>query len=152
MPQYESFYRPQPLGAQMRTLPAAHYNALRLLLDFSSRPCVFVPIRTMQYMAVIDREEVIFVDSQVKADIEFAWRYFRPQARNSLSEPVPYTFEYYEAKALETMKRAQGEFFKAVQLLAARSRQQEHPSDAERKVVAFAARKPASTPDPEQPA
>lgn len=117
MPQYESFYRGKPLGAEPRTLPAEHYNALRLLLDFSGKPCVFVPIRTLQYMAVIDHEEVIFVDSQVKVDIEFAWRYFRPQVRSSLIEPVPYTFEYYETQALETMKRAQVEFYQHVQLM-----------------------------------
>ncbi|MBK8453758.1 MAG: hypothetical protein WAQ53_13040 [Thiofilum sp.] len=125
MPQYESFYRGKPLGAEPRTLPAEHYNALRLLLDFSGKPCVFVPIRTLQYMAVIDHEEVIFVDSQVKVDIEFAWRYFRPQVRSSLTEPVPYLFEYYEAQALETMKRAQVEFYQHVQLLAERMRQAE---------------------------
>ncbi len=140
MPQYESFYRGDALGSEARTLPAIHYNALRLLLDFSGKPCVFVPIRTMQYMAVIDREEVIFVAAHHKAEIEFAWRYFHPQTRESLTDPVPYTLEYYKPEALENRQRMQGEFFQHVQLLAGRLRQQERPTAAERKVVTFPSR------------
>lgn len=137
MPQYESFYRGDVLGFETRTLSAPHYNAMRLLLDFSGKPCVFVPIRTMQVMAVIDHEEVIFVASHHKAEIEFAWRYFHPQTRESLSDPVPYTLEYYKPEALENMRRAQGEFFQHVKLLAGRLRQQERPTTATRKVVTF---------------
>lgn len=142
MTQYESFYRDKPLGSELRNLPASQYNAMRLLLDFSGKPCVFVPIRTLQYLAVIDREEVIFVDSQVKTAIEFAWRWFQPQARNTLTQPVQYTFEYYHPKALDTMKRAQGEFFQHVQLLASRLRQQEKPVANARKVVRFPQQSP----------
>jgi hypothetical protein len=137
MPQYESFYRGDVLGSETRTLSASHYNAMRLLLDFSGKPCVFVPIRTMQVMAVIDREEVIFVASHHKAEVEFAWRYFHPQTREALTDPVPYTLEYYKPDALENMKRAQGEFFQHVQLLAGRLRQQEPTSKPEQRVVAF---------------
>lgn len=140
MPQYETFYRAEALGHEPRQLPAEHYNALRLLLDFSGKPCVFVPIRSMQYMAVIDQEEVIFVDAQNKTDIEFAWRYFHPQVRATLQDPVPYTFEYYHLRGLETMKRAQGEFFRHVQQLAGRMRQQQ-PTRGE-KVISLAPRKP----------
>lgn len=140
MPQYESFYRAAAIGNEPRQLPAGHYNAMRLLLDFSGQPCVFVPIRTMQYMAVIDQEEVIFVDAQHKNEIEFAWRHFRPQVRETLQDPVPYTFEYYHPQALESMKRAQGEFFQHIQLLAGRMRQRQPVS--REKVVSFPARKP----------
>lgn len=141
MPQYESFYRDQALGSEARSLPAEHYNAMRLLLDFSGKPCVFVPVRTMQYMAVIDHEEVIFVDAQCKTDVEFAWRHFQPQVRASLQEAVPYTLEYYKPKALENMRRMQGEFFQHVNLLAERMRQQETPRESKQKVIAFPGRK-----------
>lgn len=140
MPQYESFYRGQALGAEPRTLPANHYNAMRLLLDFSGKPSVFVPVRTMQYMAVIDREEVIFVASHHKADIEFAWRQFRPQVRAALTDPVPYILEHYKPEALENTRRMQGEFFRAVQLLTERLRQQEKKVAETRKVVTFPSR------------
>lgn len=137
MPQYESFYRDNTVGSEPRLLPAEQYNAMRLLLDFSGKPCVFVPVRTMQYMAVIDHEEVIFVDSQNKTDVEFAWRWFQPQVRESLSDPVPYTLEYYKPRALENMRRMQGEFFQHVQILAGRMRQQESTVKPEQKVVSF---------------
>ncbi|SEA11481.1 MAG: hypothetical protein QJT81_08205 [Candidatus Thiothrix putei] len=140
MPQYESFYRGDTFGSEARTLPALHYNAMRLLLDFSGKSCVFVPVRTMQYMAVIDREEVIFVPSHHKVEIEFAWRYFQPQVRESLTDPVPYTFEYYKPEALAAMKRAQSEFFQHVQLLAGKLRQQEKPVAETRKVLTFPSR------------
>ncbi|MEE9328387.1 MAG: hypothetical protein V3U71_13960 [Cocleimonas sp.] len=48
---------------------------------------MFVPIRSMQYMAVIDREEVIFVYAHRREVIEFTWRRFNPQERNSLEDP-----------------------------------------------------------------
>lgn len=137
MSQYESFYRDKALGAESRQLPAEQYNLMRLLLDFSGKPCVFVPIRSMQYMAVIDPEEIIFVDAQHKTDIEFAWRYFRPQVRVSLQDPVPYTFEYYNPRALINIPRAQGEFFQAVKLLAERMRKQEKSVNAGQRVVPF---------------
>lgn len=137
MPQYESFYRGDPVGRESRSLPAEQYNAIRLLLDFSGKSCVFVPIRSMQYMAVIDREEVIFIDGQVKSEIDFAWRFFRSQERSTLTEPVTYTFEYYVPDAPVTMRRAQGEFFRHVRLLAGRLRQQEKPVDSSNNVVSF---------------
>lgn len=137
MPHYESFFRAKVLGEEQRSLPANHYNAMRLLLDYSGRPCVFVPIRTMQYMAVIDHEEVIFVDSQRKTDIEFAWRHFRPQTRESLQDPVPYHLEYYQPRAQQSLLRVQGEFFQAVQTLSKRLRRQEKSSPNAQKVISL---------------
>jgi hypothetical protein len=133
----ESFYRGAPVAAEARLLPAEQYNAMRLLLDFSGQPCVFVPIRSMQYLAVIDAEEVIFVDSMRRREIEFSWRRFRPQTRQSLSDPVPYLFEYYQRQAPDTCKRAQGEFFGHVLQLAKRMRQRDPAISGKRKILPF---------------
>jgi hypothetical protein len=62
----ESFERGQALQRQHSVLPAAIYNQTRILLANSARGCVLVPIRGMQYLAVIDAEEIIFIDSQYK--------------------------------------------------------------------------------------
>ncbi len=111
----EIFRRGQAVAATDRALPSDTYNAMRLLLDYSDNSCVFVPIRSMQYMAVIDHEEVIFVDAiSARRLVEFSWQEFRPQDRNSLSEPVLYRFVCYDEKAEETMKRAQVEFSKSI--------------------------------------
>lgn len=113
----ETFYRGEELGREARKLPAVQYNLSYLMLTKSKRSCLFVPIRSMQYLAVIDHEEIIFVDAINKQVIQFAWKYFTPQTRESLTDPVPYTLVYYRPGALETMKRLQGEYFKALKLL-----------------------------------
>ena len=116
----ESFERGQPLARAESALPAATYNLTRILLAHSPNGCVFVPIRSMQYMAVIDHEEIIFVDSQYKRWVEVAWREFRPQARGALDEPVAYQAVFYTSGGEETQRRLRGEFHAALALLAAR--------------------------------
>ena len=121
----ESFNRGEKIGHTWRMLPAETYNVMKLLLDYSDGSCVFVPIRSMQYMAVIDQEEVIFVDAiSARRSIEFAWQQFKPQERSSLTEPVSYRFTYYEPKAIETIKRAQGEFNQCVHQMMLRHKKE----------------------------
>jgi len=116
----ESFERGQPLTSAASALPAATYNLTRILLAASPTGCVFVPIRSMQYLAVVDQEEIIFVDSQHKRWVEVAWRNFKPQDRSALDEPVAYQAVFYTANAGETQRRLQGDFHAALALLAAR--------------------------------
>ena len=113
----ESFEREQPLERRASALPAATYNLTRILLAASPRGCVFVPIRSMQYMAVIDQEEIIFVDSQHKRWVEVAWRRFNPQARATLEEPVAYEAVFYTPDGAETQRRLQADFHAALALL-----------------------------------
>ena len=113
MQQTEVFHRGEEIGHEARKLPAVTYNTIRLLFDYSDTSAVFLPIRSMQYMAVIDHEEIIFVDGlSARRSIEFAWQQFKPQERSNLTDPVSYRFTYYDEKALETMKRLQWEFDK----------------------------------------
>ncbi len=123
----ESFYRGNPLKSEARTLPWQTYNLAYTLLK-KSGASLFVPIRCMQYLAVLDAEEFIFVDSIAGRTVSIAWQKFRPGERTSLAEPVPYTAVFYQLDAEETMKRLQAEFLKALQLLAARQMQE---SDAQ---------------------
>ncbi|WP_018078379.1 hypothetical protein [Thiobacillus denitrificans] len=115
----ERFYREQEIARVPGFLPAATYNLAHTLLARAGK-CLFVPIRNLQYMAVLDTEEYIFVDSQNKAWVELAWQHFRPQARTALDERVPFEIVYYLPQAAETMKRLPGEFHQALQLLADR--------------------------------
>ena len=113
MHEKEAFNRGEEIGSELRSLPAETYNTLRLLLDYSDTNSVFVPIRSMQYMAVLDDEEIIFLDAvSARRSIEFAWQQFKPQERDNLTDPVSYRLVYYDEKALETMKRLQWEFNK----------------------------------------
>ena len=117
----ESFWRGEELAREPARLPAATYNLTRILLARSPHGCVFVPIRSMQYLAVIDHEEIIFVDRESRREIELSWQSFAPHARQALDEPVPYERVYYQEKARETMKRLPREFHQALEQLAAKN-------------------------------
>ncbi|MEO1767405.1 hypothetical protein [Thiobacter aerophilum] len=114
----ESFWRDSEIAREPSRLPAATYNLTRILLARSPQACVFVPIRSMQYLAVIDREEIIFVDREGARQIELAWQRFDPHVRESLEDPVPYERVYYQEKARATMKRLPREFHLALEQLA----------------------------------
>ncbi|PKO73079.1 MAG: hypothetical protein CVU23_04610 [Betaproteobacteria bacterium HGW-Betaproteobacteria-17] len=115
----ERFYRDQEIARLPDFLPAATYNLAHILLARAGQ-CLFVPIRSLQYMAVLDAEEFIFVDSQNKAWVELAWQHFRPQARRALNERVPFEVVHYAPQAAETMRRLPSEFLQALQALAER--------------------------------
>ena len=118
---YESFYREDPLEIRPAQLPAEVYNLAHRLLVKCGGNCLFVPIRGIQYLAVIDAEEIIFVDREAKHLVELAWRHFRPQSRAGLGDPVPYEIHLYLDKARLTLPRLQGEFFKALAQVEERS-------------------------------
>lgn len=116
----ETFYRREEVGRQTRTLPAATYNlAHRLLMQGGA--CLFVPIRSMQVLAVLDAEEFIFVDREGGRLIETAWQRFRPQGRSALNEPVPYDAVHYSATSAQNMPQLQAEFHKALLQLERRA-------------------------------
>lgn len=119
----ESFYRGNPLKSEVRSLPWQTYNLAYTLLK-KSGASLFVPIRSMQYLAVLDAVEFIFVDGIAGRAVSIAWQKFRPGGRASLADPVPYTVIFYQLDAEEIMKRLQAEFLKALQLLAERQKQE----------------------------
>jgi len=141
----ETFFRPdEPCAREASALPADVHNGLQLLLARESGSCVFLPIRSMQYQAVIDREEVVFVDAHggyAHQDgvggrlIRIAWR---PGAgrRDSLTEPVPYEIIYYFDGLKETQRRLLGETRAALLQVLERQR---GPAAApiERRVIPF---------------
>jgi len=115
-----SFERGDEIAREARQLPAGHYNKIRLLYSRNDGRPLFVPLRGMQYLAIVDREEVVFVDGQGPRAIEVSWQEFRPNEREDLRDPVNYTCIYYHDKGVPAMSRLQGEFLKALGLLEAR--------------------------------
>jgi len=134
----EQFHRGPALGREPYYLPAAIYNRSRLLLAHSETGSVFVPIRSLQYQAVIDREEIIFVDGIRPRLIQIAWQGFRPQARQGLDEPVPYERITYHPDAREVEPRLQGEFALALMVLEQRLKVAEQHAEA--RVITFGPR------------
>src|SRR5665647_1917549 len=115
-------YREREITSVSCALPAATYNLAHTLLARSSNGCLFVPIRSMQYLAILDAEEFVFLDGERKCWIDIAWQNFRPQDRISLDEPVAYQAVYYQPSATDLMARLQAEFPKALNELAAKGR------------------------------
>ena len=137
--QTETFHRGEKLGSKPHLMPALTYNTMLTLFQRCGESCLFIPIRSMQYMAVIDDEEVIFVDSQRKAVVEFSWQKFHPQSRDDLSGPVPYEFVYYDSQALETIVRAKGEFALCIHQMMQKRQKQRIKNPAHRTVLSFPA-------------
>ncbi|MCP5416062.1 MAG: hypothetical protein H6965_03105 [Chromatiaceae bacterium] len=115
-----SFKRGPEISRETRALPADHYRLIRLLFHRNKRDSLFVPIRSMQYLGIIDREEVVFVDGLGIRVIELAWRDFKPGERDDLQVPVSYTCIHYRSGRREILPRLQSEFFKALKLLEQR--------------------------------
>jgi hypothetical protein len=121
-----SFEREQALARHAAMLPASTYNLSRILLANSRHGCVFVPLRNLQYLAVIDAEEIIFVDSQYRRWVEITWQAFRPGERKALDEPVAYEAALYTTDAAATQRRLLSEFHPGL----ARLEQRRRPSQA----------------------
>jgi hypothetical protein len=116
-----TIYRDPPLAREERLLPAAAYNLAHTLLA-RSHGALFVPVRSMQFLAIVDAEEIVFVDHDHKSLAALAWQRFRPQARAALDEPVQYDAVYYREDGGEIMCRLQAEFPKALAALADKER------------------------------
>jgi hypothetical protein len=110
-------YRDPEISREARHLPASTYNLAITLLSRCITRHLFVPIRSMQYMAVIDSEEFVFIDGERKCWIDIAWQNFKPQIRDALDQPVNYEAVYYSGNMSAIMKRLQTEFPVALQAL-----------------------------------
>lgn len=115
-------YRDQEVSHESRHLPATTYNLAITMLANSASHELFVPIRTMQYLAILDDEEFVFLDGERKCWVDIAWRKFRSQARTSLDQPVEYEAVYYRYGQSDIMARLQTEFPRALQALASKSK------------------------------
>jgi hypothetical protein len=138
----ETFFRPdQEVAREQTSIPATVYNGLQLLLGRSAGDAVFVPIRSMQYQAVVDRQEVVFVDSHggyAHQDgeggrlIRIAWQ--PTVGRVSLSEPVACDIVYYFNDLKETQIRLLGEIRRSIKQMLERQQSAAGPSPAPRVV------------------
>lgn len=127
----ETFFRPAEVSRLASSLPAPLYNGLHLLLARSPGECLFLPLRALQYQAVLSREEVIFVDSQggyAQQDgqggrlIRIAWQPEPAHRRVSLSDPVPCDLVFYARGLKELQWRLMSEIRPAVAQLLERQR------------------------------
>lgn len=113
-------YRDEEISRESHQLPANTYNLAITLFARNGGSHLFVPIRSMQYMAIIDAEEFVFIDGERRCWIDIAWRNFRRRDREALDQPVAYHAVFYreQADAAEIMARLQSEFPLALRALA----------------------------------
>jgi hypothetical protein len=119
----ETFFRPPELARERVNLPASLCNRCLLLLSRADSRHVFVPVRSMQYQAIIDAAEIIFVDNQGYAVSEghggrlivLAWDVALRSSRDSLTAPVPIEIVYYNSSGHEIHRRLMSEFPKALE-------------------------------------
>jgi hypothetical protein len=114
-----SFECGDEISRDVRQMPASYYKKILLLFSRSQSDNLFIPIRSMQYLAVITDGEIVFVDGQGPRRIELAWRNFRHETE-VLDDPVSYDCVIFEEKGASVLPRLQGEFLKALELAEAR--------------------------------
>lgn len=134
-------YRDSEIKREKRTLPATTYNLAIKLLARSETKQLFIPIRSMQYMAIVDTEEFVFVDSQRKCWIDIAWQSFQSHKRESLDQPIEYETVFYREDQTDIMRRLQIEF--PLALNAMMTKQAPHTSA---KIISFQQKSPADNP------
>lgn len=140
----ETFFRPPELSRERIKIPGSLFNRCRLMLKRCEYEHFFVPIRSMQFIGIIDDEEIIFVDSLNYAVrdgeggrmIMLAWGFDPEMERDSLSEPVSLDLIHYAPNVRDLHNRLMVELPKALDLLEERAR--EHGCEPKRKkVLAF---------------
>jgi hypothetical protein len=115
-------YRDTEVSTEHRQFSAMVYNLAWTQLARSAAGTLFIPIRSMQYLAILDKEELVFLDGERKCWIDIAWRNFKPQSRLTLDDPVDYDAVYYRPDAVAIMSRLQAELPRALQELTKKSR------------------------------
>lgn len=107
------------ISRDVRQLPADYYRKLLILFSRSDSENLFIPIRNIQYLAVVTRDEVVFIDGQDRRRIESSWSNFRHESE-VLDDPVSYDCVVFEEKGAGMLTRLQGEFLKALELVESR--------------------------------
>ena len=127
----ETFFRPAEIARERVTLPAPLANRCQLLLQHAETRHVFIPVRSMQYQAVLDETEIIFVDNQRYAVSEgqggrlimLAWDIALRSPRDSLTAPVPMEIIYFNSEGHDIHRRLMSEFPRAVEHFEARQKE-----------------------------
>ncbi len=133
----ETFFLPREIERRNWQVPANTYNLYRSLQLRSETGHVFIPIRSLQFMAVLDKHEIIFVDSQSYATSEseggrlilLAWQLPLSHDRDALSDPMPCEVVFYEKPNRDLQLRMIVEFRKAMEQVDHRFRDAKLPRE-----------------------
>jgi len=132
----ETFFLPAEVERKAWQVPANIYNLYHSLHVRGQLGHVFVPIRSMQFMAVLDKNEIVFVDSQSYAVskeeggrlILIAWKFPLSHDRAGLTDTMPCEVVFYQQKNNDLQLRLVSEFRQAMELVDQRYRDIAMPS------------------------
>jgi len=131
----ETFFLPKEVERKSWLVPADIYNLYHSLYVRDHEGHVFVPIRSLQYMAILDKNEIVFVDSQSYSVIDneggriilIAWQFPVSHDRDSLDSPMQSEVVYYDKKNSDLQLRLISEFREAMELMDQRHRDEVVP-------------------------
>ena len=131
----ETFFRPDEIERESTSIPAEIYNIAHTMLARSDNACVFVPIRSLQYLAVLTADEIVFVDSMSYIVnqghggrvIMIAWVFNHGHVRDSLDTPMACDVVYYHPGSYDVQRRLVVDFRAAIQLTDSRYREHMMP-------------------------
>lgn len=127
----ESFFIPDQFSCQQERLPSQTYNLAHILFNRCQSDHLFVPIRSMQYLAIIEQNAFWFVDSMAYAVqdseggrlITVSWHpILSPSNREGLDQHMDCRINFYRSDMSDIHRRLRGEFFQAMQLMDNRFR------------------------------
>ena len=113
-------HRAPEMARVRRAIAGSTYNLARLLQQRSAHGVAFVPIRSMQVLAVLGADEFVFVDGMERAWAMLAWDRFGSAARDSLAQPIGFDCVAYSPQAALAMQRLPRELHLALVGIAAR--------------------------------
>lgn len=119
----QSFFTPDEFFCQKFRLLAKTYNLAHVLLNRNQSNHIFVPIRSLQYLAIIEKNAFWFVDSlayAVRDDeggrlIKVSWHpVIDPNQRDALTQHMDCQVIFYGEDMSEIQNRLNSEFYQAM--------------------------------------
>lgn len=137
----QTFFKPEEFSCQHAQLPSTTYNLANVLLNRSEAKHLFIPIRSMQYLAIIEPATFWFVDSLAYAVrnneggrlIAISWHpLLTARDRDNLNQHMVSRVIFYGEDRSDIQNRLQGEFILALQLIDQRYREKYIPKNGAR--------------------
>ncbi|VAW51663.1 hypothetical protein MNBD_GAMMA06-368 [hydrothermal vent metagenome] len=119
----QSFFTPDEFSCRQTRLLSKTYNLAHVLLNRSESSHLFVPVRSLQYLAIIEKNTFWFVDSlayAVRGDeggrlIRVSWHpLITAHEREGLTQNMDCKVVFYGEDMSEIQNRLSGEFYQSM--------------------------------------
>jgi hypothetical protein len=131
----QSFFTPDEFSCEKTTLLSQTYNLAHVLLNRSESNHLFIPIRSLQYLAILEKDAFWFVDSlayAVRGDeggrlIRVSWHpLITANEREGLTQNMDCRVIFYGEDMSEIQKRLNSEFYQSMLQIDQRHRDSVH--------------------------